>query len=251
MMRSRDAEPVPADGETMGEVMFRGNIVMKGYLKNPDGDARRRSPAAGSTPATSACCHPDGYVQDQGPLEGHHHLRRREHLVDRGRGRPLPPPGGAGGGGGRAARREVGRDAVRLRRAASRARTRDRGRDHRASAATTWRTSRCRAPWSSATLPKTSTGKIQKFMLRQRVEVGVRDRRLGDWENAEPWSPESDAPRRRRRPPHPEPAGAVQRAVRRAARRAAAGLDAIAADAVGARRRPRRRRARRSAPATT
>ena len=26
---------VPADGETMGEVMFRGNIVMRGYLKNP------------------------------------------------------------------------------------------------------------------------------------------------------------------------------------------------------------------------
>ena len=25
---------VPADGETLGEVMFRGNIVMKGYLKN-------------------------------------------------------------------------------------------------------------------------------------------------------------------------------------------------------------------------
>lgn len=25
---------VPADGETMGEVMFKGNIVMKGYLKN-------------------------------------------------------------------------------------------------------------------------------------------------------------------------------------------------------------------------
>jgi len=28
-------EPVPADGETMGEIMFRGNITMKGYLKNP------------------------------------------------------------------------------------------------------------------------------------------------------------------------------------------------------------------------
>ena len=28
-------EPVPADGETIGEIMFRGNIVMKGYLKNP------------------------------------------------------------------------------------------------------------------------------------------------------------------------------------------------------------------------
>ncbi|MCA9679234.1 MAG: acyl-CoA synthetase [Kofleriaceae bacterium] len=28
-------QPVPADGETLGEVMFRGNITMKGYLKNP------------------------------------------------------------------------------------------------------------------------------------------------------------------------------------------------------------------------
>jgi len=28
-------EPVPHDGETMGEIMFRGNIAMKGYLKNP------------------------------------------------------------------------------------------------------------------------------------------------------------------------------------------------------------------------
>ena len=27
-------QPVPRDGETMGEVMFRGNVVMKGYLKN-------------------------------------------------------------------------------------------------------------------------------------------------------------------------------------------------------------------------
>ena len=27
--------PVPADGATMGEVMMRGNIIMKGYLKNP------------------------------------------------------------------------------------------------------------------------------------------------------------------------------------------------------------------------
>jgi fatty-acyl-CoA synthase len=34
----RDPEtmtPVPADGETMGEIMMRGNITMKGYLKNP------------------------------------------------------------------------------------------------------------------------------------------------------------------------------------------------------------------------
>jgi fatty-acyl-CoA synthase len=31
---------VPADGRTMGEIMFRGNIVMKGYLKNPSATAK-------------------------------------------------------------------------------------------------------------------------------------------------------------------------------------------------------------------
>jgi fatty-acyl-CoA synthase len=30
---------VPADGQVLGEVMFRGNIVMKGYLKNPQATA--------------------------------------------------------------------------------------------------------------------------------------------------------------------------------------------------------------------
>jgi fatty-acyl-CoA synthase len=32
-------EEVPRDGDTMGEVMFRGNVVMKGYLKNPKATA--------------------------------------------------------------------------------------------------------------------------------------------------------------------------------------------------------------------
>jgi fatty-acyl-CoA synthase len=32
-------QPVPWDGETIGEVMFRGNIMMKGYLKNPNATA--------------------------------------------------------------------------------------------------------------------------------------------------------------------------------------------------------------------
>ena len=50
-------KPVPADGETMGEIMFRGNITMKGYLKNPKA-TRRRSPADGFTPATWRCCIP-------------------------------------------------------------------------------------------------------------------------------------------------------------------------------------------------
>ncbi len=36
VLDSETMEPVPWDGETMGEIMFRGNLVMKGYLKNPD-----------------------------------------------------------------------------------------------------------------------------------------------------------------------------------------------------------------------
>ncbi len=32
-------QPVPQDGETMGEIMFKGNIAMKGYLKNPKATA--------------------------------------------------------------------------------------------------------------------------------------------------------------------------------------------------------------------
>ncbi|HEV8574444.1 MAG TPA: acyl-CoA synthetase, partial [Dehalococcoidia bacterium] len=36
VMDPRTMSEVPADGETMGEIMFRGNITMKGYLKNPN-----------------------------------------------------------------------------------------------------------------------------------------------------------------------------------------------------------------------
>jgi len=35
VMNAEDMTEVAADGQTMGEIMFRGNIVMKGYLKNP------------------------------------------------------------------------------------------------------------------------------------------------------------------------------------------------------------------------
>ena len=45
-------QPVPRDGETLGEVMFRGNVVMKGYLKTRNRPTRRL-PAAGFIPATS------------------------------------------------------------------------------------------------------------------------------------------------------------------------------------------------------
>jgi len=53
---------VPADGETMGEVMFRGNIVMKGYLKNPkaSGEAFR---GGWFHSGDLGVLHPDGYIQ--------------------------------------------------------------------------------------------------------------------------------------------------------------------------------------------
>jgi fatty-acyl-CoA synthase len=40
VLEPESMRPVPADGEVLGEVMFRGNIVMKGYLKNPAATAR-------------------------------------------------------------------------------------------------------------------------------------------------------------------------------------------------------------------
>jgi fatty-acyl-CoA synthase len=40
VMGAADMAETPADGETMGEIMFRGNIVMKGYLKNPAATAQ-------------------------------------------------------------------------------------------------------------------------------------------------------------------------------------------------------------------
>jgi fatty-acyl-CoA synthase len=55
-------QPMPADGVSIGELMLRGNTVMKGYLKNPDAtdDA-----FAGGWFHTGdlAVMHPDGYVE--------------------------------------------------------------------------------------------------------------------------------------------------------------------------------------------
>ncbi|HLX82214.1 MAG TPA: acyl-CoA synthetase [Burkholderiales bacterium] len=61
----RDPEtmkPVPADGETMGEIMFRGNITMKGYLKNPSA-SRKAFEGGWFHSGDLAVMHPDGYVK--------------------------------------------------------------------------------------------------------------------------------------------------------------------------------------------
>ncbi|SCY66739.1 acyl-CoA synthetase [Microvirga guangxiensis] len=55
-------QPVPADGKSLGEVMFRGNVVMKGYLKNPT--ATEKAFAGGWFHSGDlGVKYPDGYVQ--------------------------------------------------------------------------------------------------------------------------------------------------------------------------------------------
>ena len=103
------------------------------------------------------------------PLQGHHHFRWRKRLKPRGRGSADPAPGRDAGRGGGAARCEMGRDALCLCRIEA-------GR-HQAR--------RCRGlcllqepagPFQGAKtlvfgpLPKTSTGKIQKFLLRDQAK---------------------------------------------------------------------------------
>jgi fatty-acyl-CoA synthase len=62
VLNAETMEPVPADGETMGEIMFKGNITMKGYLKNPS--ATQEAFAGGWFHSGDlAVTYPDGYIK--------------------------------------------------------------------------------------------------------------------------------------------------------------------------------------------
>ncbi|MDR2326183.1 MAG: acyl-CoA synthetase [Acidovorax sp.] len=62
VMDPETMQPVPQDGETMGEIMFRGNITMKGYLKNPQAtDEAFRGGWFHS--GDLAVQYPDGYIK--------------------------------------------------------------------------------------------------------------------------------------------------------------------------------------------
>ena len=57
-------KPVPKDGKSMGEIMIRGNIVMKGYFK--DKEATEKAMASGWFHSGDlAVVHPDGYIKIQ------------------------------------------------------------------------------------------------------------------------------------------------------------------------------------------
>jgi fatty-acyl-CoA synthase len=62
VMDSQTMAPVPRDGATLGEIMLRGNTVMKGYLKNPAATAEAFR-GGWFHSGDLAVCHPDGYIE--------------------------------------------------------------------------------------------------------------------------------------------------------------------------------------------
>jgi fatty-acyl-CoA synthase len=62
VMNPETMTPVARDGETIGEIMFRGNIVMKGYLKNPTANAGELA-GGWFHSGDLAVVDPDGYLQ--------------------------------------------------------------------------------------------------------------------------------------------------------------------------------------------
>jgi fatty-acyl-CoA synthase len=159
--------PVPPDGETMGEIMFRGNITMKGYLKNPAATAEAflggwfHSGDLGVT-------HPDGYVKikDRSKdviISGGENISSQE-VEDVLYGHPsvmlaavVAQPDAKWG--------ETPCAFIELREGASA--TAEEIIDFCRA-----RMARFKAPKSVVfgPLPKTSTGKIQKFLLRERAK---------------------------------------------------------------------------------
>jgi len=64
VMNPENMEPVPQDGKTMGEIMIRGNVVMKGYFK--DKAATDKAMNGGWFHSGDlAVAHPDGYIKIQ------------------------------------------------------------------------------------------------------------------------------------------------------------------------------------------
>ena len=159
--------PVPWDGETMGEIMFRGNITMKGYLKNP---ATTEESFRGGWfhSGDLGVIHPDGYVKikDRSKdviISGGENISSQE-IEDVLHGHPsvmmaavVAQPDPKWG--------ETPCAFIELKEGAS-ASVEDIIEFCRA------RMARFKAPKTVVfcVLPKTSTGKIQKFILRERAK---------------------------------------------------------------------------------
>jgi fatty-acyl-CoA synthase len=160
--------PVPWDGETIGELMLRGNPVMKGYLKNPTATAEAFR-GGWYHSGDLGVCHPDGYIElrdrakdiiisggeNISSLEVEEVLYRHPKVMEAAVvARPDPKWG------------ETPCAFVTLKPGAEAAAAEmiDWCRDHMA---------RYKVPRSIVfgPLPKTSTGKIQKFLLREQARA--------------------------------------------------------------------------------
>ena len=165
-----DAETMaalPADGETLGEIMFRGNITMKGYLKNPTATAEAFRGGWFHT-GDLGVTHPDGYVKikDRSKdviISGGENISSQE-VEDVLHGHPavmmaavVAQPDAKWG--------ETPCAFVELKEGAS-ASSEEIVEFCRA------RMARFKAPRTVifGPLPKTSTGKVQKFLLRERAK---------------------------------------------------------------------------------
>jgi fatty-acyl-CoA synthase len=158
---------VPADGEAMGEIMFRGNITMKGYLKNPAATADAFRGGWFHT-GDLAVLHPDGYakIRDRSKdviISGGENISSQE-VEDVLHGHPavmlaavVAQPDAKWG--------ETPCAFVELKEGAT-ASTKEIIDFCRA------RMARFKVPRAVifGALPKTSTGKIQKFILRERAK---------------------------------------------------------------------------------
>ena len=118
-------QQVPADGTTLGEIVVRGNVVMKGYYRDPEATAVAFRNGWFHT-GDAAVVHPDGYVEIRD--------RFKDVIISGGEnissieleGRAAHASGRHGSGGRRHAAREMGRNSSRARGAARR-RQHDRG----------------------------------------------------------------------------------------------------------------------------
>ncbi len=164
-------KPVPKDGKTMGEVFFRGNVVMKGYLKNPK--ATEAALKGGWFHSGDlGVWDKDGYIrlkdrskdiiisggENISSIEVEDVLYRHPAILEAAVvGRPDPKWG------------EIAIAFVNLKQGAAQRRRRSSPSSARRS-----RITRRRKQVIFGELPKTSTGKIQKFKLRDRDRpIGV------------------------------------------------------------------------------